>query len=47
MRNVDKTSVGKSETKRPYGIHRRRWKYNVKVEFKDIGSDYVDHDSSI
>jgi hypothetical protein len=37
MRNVYKILVVKPEEKRPLGIPRRIWEYNIKMDFKEIG----------
>jgi hypothetical protein len=37
--------VGKPEGKRPLGIHRRRWEYNVKMGLTEMGwggMDWID-----
>jgi hypothetical protein len=42
MRSAYKIVVGKSEGKRILGKCRHRWKYNVKVDFEEIGCEGVD-----
>jgi len=42
MRNVYNILVAKSEGKRPLGRPRRRWKYNVLMDLKEIGWEVVD-----
>jgi hypothetical protein len=39
MRKACKIVVAKSEGKRPRGRPRRRWEYNIKVDFKEIGHE--------
>ena len=36
-RGVHKVLVGNPEGKRPLGRPRRRWEYNVKVDFQEVG----------
>ena len=31
--------MGKLEVKRPLGRPRRRWEYNIKVDFREVGCD--------
>jgi hypothetical protein len=35
-RNAYRVLVGKPERKRPLGRPRRRWEYNIKVEFREM-----------
>jgi hypothetical protein len=41
-RNACRVLVGKSERKRPIGRPRRRQKYYIKIDLRDIGWDGVD-----
>jgi hypothetical protein len=41
-RNVYRLLVGKPERKRPLGRPRRRWIYNIKMDFLEIGLSVVD-----
>jgi hypothetical protein len=41
-RNVYRLLVGKPEGKRPLGILRRRWIYNIKMDLLEIGLSVVD-----
>jgi hypothetical protein len=34
--------VGKPKGQKPLGRPRRRWEYNIKIEFQEIGCDDVD-----
>ena len=36
-RGVHKVLVGKPEGKRPFGIPRRRWKDNIKMDLEEVG----------
>jgi len=36
MRAAYRNMVGKTNGKRPLGAHRRRWQYNIKMDFQDI-----------
>ena len=36
-RGVCRVLVGKPEGKRSLGRHRRRWEYNIKVDFQEVG----------
>ena len=36
-RVVHKVLVGKPEGKRPLGRPRRRWDYNIKMDFEEVG----------
>jgi hypothetical protein len=36
-RNAYRIWVGKPEGKRPLGIHRRRWKDNIRMDLREIG----------
>jgi hypothetical protein len=36
-RGVYRVLVGKPEGKRPLGRPRRRWKYNIKMYFQEVG----------
>jgi hypothetical protein len=38
-RGVYRVLVGRPEIKRPLGRPRRRWEYNMKLDFRDIGID--------
>ena len=38
-RNAYRALVGKPEGKRPLGRPRRRWKYNIKVDLREVGYD--------
>jgi hypothetical protein len=40
-RNVYSVLVGRLERKRPLGRPRRRWKDNIKLDFREIGIDGV------
>jgi hypothetical protein len=42
MRNVYKTVVGKREKKRQFGRPRRRWEYNIRTDFGELGWEIVD-----
>jgi hypothetical protein len=39
---VHRVLVGKPEGKRPLGRPRRRWEDNIKMDFQEVGGDYVD-----
>jgi hypothetical protein len=41
MKRANKVSAGKSEDRRPTGKPRRRWKDNIKMDFKEIGWEDV------
>jgi hypothetical protein len=41
-RNVYRLLVGKSETKRPLGMPRRKWIANIKMDLLEIGLRVVD-----
>jgi len=34
--------VGKPERKRPFGRHKRRWEYNIRVDVLEIKWEVVD-----
>ena len=36
-RGVHKVLVGKPDGKRPLGRPRRRWEYNIKMDFEEVG----------
>ena len=36
-RGVHKVLVGKSEGKRPFGRHRRKWEDNIKMDLQEVG----------
>jgi hypothetical protein len=36
-RGIYRVLVGRPEGKRPLGRPRRRWEYNIKMDFKEIG----------
>jgi len=36
-RGVNRVLVGKPEGKRPIGRPRRRWKDNIKMDFREVG----------
>jgi hypothetical protein len=36
---ICKVLVGKSEGKRPFVIHRRKWEDNIKIDFKETGCE--------
>jgi hypothetical protein len=36
-RGVHRVLVGKPEGKRPLGIPRHRWKYNIKMDLQEVG----------
>jgi hypothetical protein len=38
-RGVYRVLVGRTEGKRPLGRPRRRWKYNIKMDVREIGID--------
>jgi hypothetical protein len=38
-RSVYRVLVGRPERKRPLGISRRRWEDNIKMNFREIGTD--------
>jgi len=38
-RDVYRVSVGSPEGNRPLGRHRRRWKDNINMDFREIGID--------
>jgi hypothetical protein len=38
--------VGRSEGKRPLGRPRRRWKFNIKLDLREIGIDGGELDSA-
>jgi hypothetical protein len=38
-RGVYRVFVGKLEGKRPLGRPRHRWKYNIKIDFRETGID--------
>jgi hypothetical protein len=40
--NAYRILVGKPEGKRPLGIPRRRWVDNIKIDLREIGSDWID-----
>jgi hypothetical protein len=41
-RNAFSVFVGKPEGKRPLGRPRSRWKYNIKLELREIGGSSID-----
>jgi hypothetical protein len=41
-RDVYRVLVGKPEEKRPFGRPRRRWKYNIKADFQEVGCGGMD-----
>jgi len=41
-RMVYRVLVGKPEGKRPLGILRRRWVNNIRMDFQEVGSGYMD-----
>jgi hypothetical protein len=41
-RNAYKTLVGKHEGKRPCRRPRRRWKYNIRMQLKEMGLEVMD-----
>jgi hypothetical protein len=41
-RGVYRGLVGKPEGNRPLGRHRRRWEYNIKIDFQDVGCGGMD-----
>jgi hypothetical protein len=42
MRNAYKILVRKPEGKIPFGIHRHRWKDNIKMDRRELGLEVVD-----
>jgi hypothetical protein len=36
-RGAYRTLMGKPEGRRPLGRPRRRWEYNIKVDFREVG----------
>jgi hypothetical protein len=38
-RGVYSVLIGRPERKRPLGRPRRRWEYNIKMDFREIGID--------
>jgi hypothetical protein len=42
MRNAYKILLGISEGKKPLGRPRLRWKYNINIDFREIGWEGVD-----
>jgi hypothetical protein len=38
-RDVYRVLVGRPESKRPLGRPRRRWEYNINMDFREIGID--------
>ena len=40
-RGVCRVLVGKSEGKRPLGRPRRRWEDNIKMDFQEVGMDWI------
>jgi len=40
-RGVYRVLVGKSEGKRPLGRPRRRWEDNIKMDFQEVGMDWI------
>jgi hypothetical protein len=42
MRNAYNILTGQPEGKRPLGIPRLRWKYNIKMDLREIGLEAVD-----
>jgi hypothetical protein len=40
-RVVDSVLVGKPEGKRPLGISRRKWEYNIKMDLRKVGTDWI------
>jgi hypothetical protein len=38
-RGVHRVLVGKPEGKRPFGIPRRRWEDNIKMDLQEVGGD--------
>jgi hypothetical protein len=41
-RGAYRVLVGKPEEKRQLGIPRRRWEYNIKLDFQEVGCGGVD-----
>jgi len=41
-RGVYRVLVGKPEGKRPLGRPRRRWDYNIKMDFQEVGCGGMD-----
>ena len=41
-RGVYRVLVGKPEGKRPLGRHRRRWDYDIKLDFQEVGCGVMD-----
>jgi len=41
-RGVYRVLVGKPEGKRPVGRPRRRWVYNIELDFQELGCGYRD-----
>ena len=41
-RGVYRFLVGNPEGKRPLGIPRRRWVDNIRMDFQEVGCEYVD-----
>ena len=35
-----KALLGKSDGRRPRGISRRRWRYNIKMDLREVGWEY-------
>jgi hypothetical protein len=42
IRNLYKILVGRPEGERPLGRRRRRWKDNIRIDFREIGWEGVD-----
>jgi hypothetical protein len=42
MRSAYNILVGKPERKRPLGRRKRRWKYNIRMDVREIGWEVVD-----
>jgi hypothetical protein len=42
MKNAYNILVGKPEWGRPFGSHRRRWEYNIRMDLTEIGWESVD-----
>jgi hypothetical protein len=41
-RGMYRVLVGKPEGKRSLGRHRRRWEYNIKMDFQEVGCGGMD-----
>jgi hypothetical protein len=42
MRNAYNILIGKTKGKRPLGKPKRRWKYNIRMDIREIGWEIVD-----